>query len=367
MDSLSRVIQATWRLVAVLPFLVCGATGVADGTEVESSQSRPILAGVEGATYPQLKYSVEPEYPKKARKRRAEGRVIMQAVVTKDGTVGDIEILSCDRKRLGFERAAIEAVRQWLYRPAERNGSAVDVLFTIRVEFELEGAARKPVASRYVIPGHQYAKADDLAIAMFTELGTRSAKCPFEPLSIQYCGRLSVKTTAPVRAKKTVDAFMSGAGAIAQSEGWTAMEGLERRNFRVGEVQAAVRIDMQSHVVAFSYPMQFPGCDGDGIDLPYTNAEGVTLPVLIKASKAVPYYPVFARYAFIEGRVILQAVVRKDGTVSNLCILSCSRTGVGFEEAALEAVRKWRYEPAMYQGAPVEVYFPIRVDFELKW
>jgi protein TonB len=95
-------------------------------------------------------------------------------------------------------------------------------------------------------------------------------------------------------------------------------------------------------------------------------AEGVTLPKLIQASKVKPDYPELARVARIEGRVILQAIVLKDGTVGELEILSCNRPNMGFEEAAVSAVAQWRYEPAMQGSKPVDVYFTVRVDFELQ-
>jgi len=95
-------------------------------------------------------------------------------------------------------------------------------------------------------------------------------------------------------------------------------------------------------------------------------AEGVTLPVLIPESKIKPDYPELARVARIEGRVILQAIVLKDGSVGELEVLNCNRPGMGFEEAAVAAVEQWRYKPAMQRGKAVDVYFTVRVDFELQ-
>jgi protein TonB len=95
-------------------------------------------------------------------------------------------------------------------------------------------------------------------------------------------------------------------------------------------------------------------------------AEGVTLPQLIAESKVKPDYPELARVARIEGRVILQAIVLKNGSVGELEVLSCNRPGMGFEEAAVGAVARWRYRPAMQGSRAVDVYFTVRVDFELQ-
>ncbi len=92
----------------------------------------------------------------------------------------------------------------------------------------------------------------------------------------------------------------------------------------------------------------------------------MTLPILIESTKIKPDYPELARVARIEGRVILQAIVLKDGSVGELEVLSCNRPNMGFEDSALAAVGQWRYEPAKQGTKPVDVYFTVRVDFELQ-
>ena len=90
---------------------------------------------------------------------------------------------------------------------------------------------------------------------------------------------------------------------------------------------------------------------------------GITNPVLIEKQR--PNYPELARVGRLEGTVILQAVVRRDGTVGELHVLRCTEPNMGFEEAAMDAVRLWRYEPATQDGRPVDVFFTVFVDFSL--
>jgi len=101
--------------------------------------SGPLIAGVGDVTNPVRieETAVQPEYPELARVARLEGNVILQAIVKADGSVGDVEVLRCNRPNLGFEEAAIEAVQQWRYKPALQNGKPVEVYFTIYVEFTL--------------------------------------------------------------------------------------------------------------------------------------------------------------------------------------------------------------------------------------
>jgi len=93
-------------------------------------------------------------------------------------------------------------------------------------------------------------------------------------------------------------------------------------------------------------------------------AGAVTNPLLIEESYVVPEYPELARVARLEAHVMLQVIVRADGSVDQPRILRCSRPEMGFEEAATDAVAQWRYEPARQGDKPVDVYFTIRVDFE---
>lgn len=92
----------------------------------------------------------------------------------------------------------------------------------------------------------------------------------------------------------------------------------------------------------------------------------VTYPERIPESYVKPIYPDLARKAKIEGLVILQIIVRKDGTVGNITVLRAPSARLGFEESAVDAVKRWRYKPAMQSGRPVDVYLTVQVAFELK-
>jgi len=75
-----------------------------------------------------------------------------------------------------------------------------------------------------------------------------------------------------------------------------------------------------------------------------------------------PQYPLLARQARIQGTVVLQAVIGKDGTVQNLHVLSGHPM---LTQAAIEAVKQWRYKPYYLNGEPVEVDTQINVTFTL--
>ena len=63
--------------------------------------------------------------------------------------------------------------------------------------------------------------------------------------------------------------------------------------------------------------------------------------------------------------MILQAVIRTDGRVDSVVLLRENPPGLGFGEAAVQAVSRWRYRPGMQQGRAVAVYFTLDIDFSL--
>jgi protein TonB len=89
-------------------------------------------------------------------------------------------------------------------------------------------------------------------------------------------------------------------------------------------------------------------------------SQGVSQGLLIH--KVQPQYPPLARQARIQGSVILQALIGKDGTIQNLHVVSGHPM---LTNSALEAVKEWRYKPYFLNGEPVEVETTINVNFTL--
>jgi protein TonB len=76
-----------------------------------------------------------------------------------------------------------------------------------------------------------------------------------------------------------------------------------------------------------------------------------------------PVYPPLARQARVQGVVVLEAVISKEGTIESL------RTASGhplLSQAALDAVKQWRYKPTLLSGEPVAVVTTVTVTFTLQ-
>ena len=89
-------------------------------------------------------------------------------------------------------------------------------------------------------------------------------------------------------------------------------------------------------------------------------SQGVSQGLLIR--KVQPLYPPLARQARIQGNVVLQAEISKDGTIENLRLVSGHPM---LAPAAIEAVKQWRYKPYFLNGEPVEVETQVTVIFSL--
>ena len=79
----------------------------------------------------------KPNYTETARKSRATGVVIVEAVVNKQGEVEQVKVLK--GLPFGLSEQAVAAVKQWRFRPGTLNGEAVDVIFNLTVNFTLDG------------------------------------------------------------------------------------------------------------------------------------------------------------------------------------------------------------------------------------
>ena len=75
-------------------------------------------------------------------------------------------------------------------------------------------------------------------------------------------------------------------------------------------------------------------------------------------------YPKTARSRGVEGYVVLSLLISATGEIEKVQVLEASPSGV-FEDAALQGVRNWRFQPAQYQGRNVKVWARQRVRFDL--
>jgi protein TonB len=105
-----------------------------------------------------------------------------------------------------------------------------------------------------------------------------------------------------------------------------------------------------------------PGSGGGIGGGPYRPGSGIEAPRLIREVKAD--YTEDARQRGVEGGVILEIVVRGDGTVGDVKVLQ--GLAGGLNDRAVQAVRQWRFSPALRLGAAVDVIVEVAVEFKLR-
>jgi protein TonB len=89
-------------------------------------------------------------------------------------------------------------------------------------------------------------------------------------------------------------------------------------------------------------------------------SQGVTQGLVLH--RVQPTYPPLARQARIQGSVVLQAEISRDGSIQNLHLISGHPM---LAPSAIEAVKQWKYKPYILNGEPVEVETTITVNFTL--
>src|SRR5664279_1528756 len=115
-------------LAVLIAVLVCGAA---------QSDPRQQVQVPQGTSQGLLISKVQPTYPPLARLARIQGTVVLHALIGKDGSIQDLSVVSGHPMLI---QAAMDAVKQWRYKPYLLNGEPVLVETTINVNFELSGA-----------------------------------------------------------------------------------------------------------------------------------------------------------------------------------------------------------------------------------
>ena len=95
-------------------------------------------------------------------------------------------------------------------------------------------------------------------------------------------------------------------------------------------------------------------------DTPLRVGGAVSRPVKISGDE--PKYTSLARRAGIQGEVIIEAIIDEQGNVTSQNILQ--GLPMGLDGAARNAVRTWKFRPAMFGGQPVKVFYILHVHFQ---
>lgn len=132
----------------------------------------------------------------------------------------------------------------------------------------------------------------------------------------------------------------------------------EPEPIRLEEPEPEIEMPQLDDLV-FGIPDAPPAIEPEG---PIHVGGDVAAPVKLNAPQ--PQYTEIARKARIQGVVIVQAIINKQGEVTNVKVLK--GLPMGLEEEAVKAIKRWTFEPATLNGKPVDVYYNLTVNFRLQ-
>jgi TonB family protein len=95
---------------------------------------------------------------------------------------------------------------------------------------------------------------------------------------------------------------------------------------------------------------------------PYRVGDGVSRPEILSQTTK-PVYTELARRARVTGTVIVEAIIDENGDVKDVRVLK--GLPMGLSQAAVDAVKTWRFKPATREGRPVPVYYVLTVNFQV--
>ncbi len=138
-----------------------------------------------------------------------------------------------------------------------------------------------------------------------------------------------------------------------------------RSALRLAAISASIALGVATCASALALHVGVSGLAGDHNDAKPTGPINVA-PGVMQAQRIggpMPIYPPDAKKARIQGTVLLDAIIGKDGTVENLTVVSGPPA---LQASAHDAVIQWTYKPFLLNGDPVEVKTTISVIYSLK-
>jgi len=136
-------IGSCWEVSLLIGFLFSvlvlsgGATLAQESTDKANANSPDTVYAVrqDGVTAPKGIYMPNPEYSEKARRKKIQGVVVVEMIVTADGTVRDAKVVKSLEESL--DKQAIAAVSTWRFKPATKDGTPVAVRVPAEVSFHI--------------------------------------------------------------------------------------------------------------------------------------------------------------------------------------------------------------------------------------
>jgi TonB family protein len=352
-----------------------------------------------------LVHRVSVTYPLEALEKGVEGHIVVQASVNNDGTLSDKTLVQCPRELCA---GAVDSLSQWQFDRREASSTrAISIDFVRPAGAPLPPVDDPKAALRFSLAvagqGRKPSRTGALGLSSARTLLAQTIR-PLTPGVTAFPTVAQAARGVPTFVTRTV--WMNGAYVSLLPPSVTTAQGHALNEIRIaglsdsdwnqlssrlpvhaGDVWSAATASIVSQVVMDFNPrmevdlVNYPGQQQWGLwigpaareqnrsvmapaPLPpgvYTAGNGVTPPTVI--SKYDPVYSDSARNAGVSGTVTLSVVVGSDGAPQNILVVGSLDPGL--DQAAADALAKWRFRPGTKEGAPVSVQARVEMSFRV--
>jgi TonB family protein len=360
---------------------------------------------------------VPPTYPDAARSAGVEGTVVLSLLV---GTTGEVEKVSTVSGDTVLADAAMQAVKQWKYKPYTLDGTAVRMETQISIAFHLKVKPHAPpppgkftketyeneyFGIRYPL-SRDWVRETELmrkrlapegsqptsyvllaAVHVPLDRSVADADSSFVFLALDRsavtggsCRPHLEAFAASLHASKQADLR----GDIAQFTAGGLTFDRADMEFR-GNVSLAHQTFVCTVVKDFLLQWNILGTSKSAVETVLATLQGIngtppaepaaspsSLPSMVRVSAGVsaglivkkvqPHYPDAARQAHIQGSVVMRAVINEAGDIADIEVIEGP---MDFVPATVSAVRQWKYKPYLLMGKPMKVETQITVIYTL--
>lgn len=387
------MIRNLWLVFFALAPAMGFASGQTPSTVVVAKPSRPVTVQP-WVLQAKLTHEVAPEYPTDALEHHAQGPALVQVVVDEKGNVQKASGIDCPNCSPIFQKAAVQAVQQWQYQPTLLDGKPVSVSSEIIFRFRLENGPFVEVLSMSKdIDVLSSSLNPPPAMALDPWILHEKLKHPVAPeypataieANIQGGAFVQVVVDEKGKVQNVIGMDCPGCSPILREAAVKTVEKWEYEptlldgkpvsvsswiifRFRLENGHSVeVVTKSESSALAADAP-KF-----DGWIFAVTSPEAPRLePQKLRISpeimernlvhKVNPDYPPMAKIAHLQGDVVLQCSIDKEGNIEDLHAISGPPILI---QAALDAVKKWKYKPLLLNGQPVKVETTITVRFRM--
>lgn len=315
------------------------------------------------------------KYPEVGRQAGIEGKMILHVLINKNGEVEDVKVLkSMEAETAGFEEAAIAAAKSVRWRPAKFEGNPVKVWVALPIVFklgdrlsELQMGGPVPATSETALQPERSTEGEtNLFRTFFDEVPKPSGGFAAIQKNLKYP---EIARKAGIEGNVIVHVLISEDGDVIDTR---VLKSFGHNGCDEAAVNALKSVRWEPAVQAgkpvkawVAIPVVFKlnsGASEKALQREWPKPIGG-----MAAIQQNLQYPSGARKKGIEGKVLLQLGISETGEIEHVRVLRGIHDGqYGFEQAAIEAVKRVRWQPAKRDGKPIGFAFELPIEFKLK-